>query len=552
MPDVTSIDLSSARRREDEDEERLREQAARSAVDPHAALDAEEKAARGDPDKLRAAVLKRQALRRDEYTAKNDPQRADNLDPTSSDARRELDDHIRKGVLDAGGATPPASVPMGTPVLDLAPRAETMTRQQVETQLALTSEAMASPGVMLSPVLSFQLSSRLSELRQRLAALSPPMPDPKTFPDATALWREQGKQQRFVDSPEGKQATPEERDAHARYAERLGNEAEARIRAWEASPQGQEAAKRKLYESIHKLHEQAVCRPTDTVDSLRAQYDKLVAERTPPAPNPDTTIYMGENGKQGTLDQLARKAQIEKFEKAETEANAIRNGPLGAAGSLIGRGLGVSDETRTAMAAFGSLGDQFMLHHVEARGRETQRLSEYQPEQRDDAGLPPGQSIRSEGSPQQPQTITSSNPGFATTPSIEALQKQQLTLGRPEAETARAVEFFQRGNMPEKYWSDTLRGFNPGSRVEVTSADQSVTRYAATPETLRGRWLTETPVSNPVAELALPPSNTALISKQWILPADTPVLRGTCRPLNGQPGGGSQIFIIDPSVLREP
>jgi hypothetical protein len=65
-------------------------------------------------------------------------------------------------------------------------------------------------------------------------------------------------------------------------------------------------------------------------------------------------------------------------------------------------------------------------------------------------------------------------------------------------------------------------------------------------------WLTETPVEDPQRDFALPPGNTAVSHKEWVIPAGTLVLRGTCAPLNDQPGGGSQIFIADPKTLREP
>ena len=46
--------------------------------------------------------------------------------------------------------------------------------------------------------------------------------------------------------------------------------------------------------------------------------------------------------------------------------------------------------------------------------------------------------------------------------------------------------------------------------------------------------------------------NPATHMTEWVVPAGTRVIRGPVGPLFGQPGGGSQIFIPDPSVLREP
>jgi hypothetical protein len=77
-------------------------------------------------------------------------------------------------------------------------------------------------------------------------------------------------------------------------------------------------------------------------------------------------------------------------------------------------------------------------------------------------------------------------------------------------------------------------------------------RYHSEANRARGMWVTEHPVANPASDLALPPTNTALSMKEWVIPAGTLVLRGMCAPLNDQPGGGSQIYLPDPKLLREP
>ena len=137
----------------------------------------------------------------------------------------------------------------------------------------------------------------------------------------------------------------------------------------------------------------------------------------------------------------------------------------------------------------------------------------------------------------------------AMAPAIE----KPLTGPLTPAETAAARAFLIEANTPAKYIDETLRGFATGTRVETLKSDVHGFRYHGSMETARGRWVTEEPVNVPIRELALNrKDNPATHMTEWIVPSGTKVIRGPVGPLFGQPGGGSQIFVPDPSVLREP
>ena len=121
------------------------------------------------------------------------------------------------------------------------------------------------------------------------------------------------------------------------------------------------------------------------------------------------------------------------------------------------------------------------------------------------------------------------------------------------AETPADRAFLAEVKTPAEHIDKTLRGFGTGTRVETLETDIHAFRYHGSVETARGRWVTEEPVNSPIRELALNrKDNPATHMTEWVVPAGTKVIRGPVGPLFGQPGGGSQIFIPDPSVLREP
>lgn len=107
--------------------------------------------------------------------------------------------------------------------------------------------------------------------------------------------------------------------------------------------------------------------------------------------------------------------------------------------------------------------------------------------------------------------------------------------------------------IPAQYAKDVPSGFAAGIRVETLQSDLHVSRYYGGKAQPQGRWVTATPAANPLKDLALDASNnTATSVAEWVIPRGTKVIQGPVAPLNGQPGGATQIYLPDPSVLRKP
>jgi hypothetical protein len=122
-----------------------------------------------------------------------------------------------------------------------------------------------------------------------------------------------------------------------------------------------------------------------------------------------------------------------------------------------------------------------------------------------------------------------------------------------EAEKAEIHAFLSESKVPAHIAADVVPGFAAGSRVEVLERDVTVYRYyGGDAKRPRGRFVTETPTNNPIKDLALPPDNPATQVGKFVIPKDTKVLRGPVAPRYGQPGGGSQIYLPDYNVLRDP
>jgi hypothetical protein len=121
------------------------------------------------------------------------------------------------------------------------------------------------------------------------------------------------------------------------------------------------------------------------------------------------------------------------------------------------------------------------------------------------------------------------------------------------AEVKLASDFLIAHGTPPDLAARTLDGFATGIHVEAMKEDLHVFRYTGSEASARGRWVTEQPATRPVSELALDKStNPATHMAEWVIPKGTEVLRGTVAPLNSQPGGTTQVFVPDPTVLREP
>lgn len=118
-------------------------------------------------------------------------------------------------------------------------------------------------------------------------------------------------------------------------------------------------------------------------------------------------------------------------------------------------------------------------------------------------------------------------------------------------EMREAFQFFQRSGIDEQRWQGIAEAFGPGMYTERLAQDLKVYRYYdGSTSSPRGRWLTEHLWDDPVNDLALPGGNNAANVEVWIIPKGTEVLRGPVAPNFGRPGGGTQLYLPDPGVLR--
>ncbi len=66
-----------------------------------------------------------------------------------------------------------------------------------------------------------------------------------------------------------------------------------------------------------------------------------------------------------------------------------------------------------------------------------------------------------------------------------------------------------------------------------------------------GRFVSDIPLSDKDAArklLSLPSSNKMLVMEKYKIPKGTKIFQGKVAPLNGHPGGGSQIFITGQDI----
>lgn len=118
-------------------------------------------------------------------------------------------------------------------------------------------------------------------------------------------------------------------------------------------------------------------------------------------------------------------------------------------------------------------------------------------------------------------------------------------------EVREAFRFLRNSGVDEQRWQEIADAFGPGMYTERLAQDLKVYRYYdGSVSNPRGRWLTEHLWDDPVNDLALPGGNNAANVEVWIIPKGTEVLRGPVAPNFGRPGGGTQLYLPDPGVLR--
>jgi len=86
--------------------------------------------------------------------------------------------------------------------------------------------------------------------------------------------------------------------------------------------------------------------------------------------------------------------------------------------------------------------------------------------------------------------------------------------------------------------------FGPDARITTLTQDTIVYRYHGGTSEAIGPWFTTNKTTNPIADLALPPTNSAKYVDEVVLPKGTKVIEGTVAPNYTQPGGGYQYYVL--------
>ena len=111
------------------------------------------------------------------------------------------------------------------------------------------------------------------------------------------------------------------------------------------------------------------------------------------------------------------------------------------------------------------------------------------------------------------------------------------------------VENFLKTKVNLNFIQNVKSAFASDIKATTLTKDITVYRYHGGITNKKSYWYTPKLTSNPAADLALPPGNTYKYVDTYIIPKGTTVLEGTVAPNFGQPGGGYQIYVPDPSVV---
>ena len=109
---------------------------------------------------------------------------------------------------------------------------------------------------------------------------------------------------------------------------------------------------------------------------------------------------------------------------------------------------------------------------------------------------------------------------------------------------------FIESNVPSSFQQNVSDAFGTDVRVMTLTEDMTVYRYYGNGSNPVSYWVTPYQYANPSSSLALPPTNSVENMAIYTIPKGTTVLGGTVAPAFGQPGGGYQIYIADPTVLK--
>ncbi len=115
---------------------------------------------------------------------------------------------------------------------------------------------------------------------------------------------------------------------------------------------------------------------------------------------------------------------------------------------------------------------------------------------------------------------------------------------------ARKVDNFINSNVPASFRDDVRKAFTSDAKVTTLTKDLTVYRYYGNGANPKSFWVTPYQYSDPISKLALPPVNSVGNMATYTIPKGTTILEGTVARNFEQLGGGYQIYIPDPSLLK--
>ncbi len=118
-------------------------------------------------------------------------------------------------------------------------------------------------------------------------------------------------------------------------------------------------------------------------------------------------------------------------------------------------------------------------------------------------------------------------------------------------ELKQATKFLKDERILSADRRNIIEAFRSETSVKVLANDTKVYRYwqeGVTAE--RGHWVTTLNTSNPVKDLALPVEGVYK-TIEWVVPKGTKVIDGLTAPKFGKPGGGHQMWLSSPEVLKK-
>lgn len=132
---------------------------------------------------------------------------------------------------------------------------------------------------------------------------------------------------------------------------------------------------------------------------------------------------------------------------------------------------------------------------------------------------------------------------------VEGYSMQFFGMGLKQWMKMKPAYDFIKENVNPKFQQSVREAFLTDIKVTTLKQDTIVYRYYGGSSKGISYWYTPNPTSYPELDLALPPGNTYQYMDTYVIPAGTTILEGIVAPNFGQPGGGYQYFVPDPSVL---